>query len=70
MNDETPIQEAARKAGGQSALARALDLTPQAVQKWCAQGFVPSNRVLDVEAVTGVPRAGLNSKIYPAELHT
>lgn len=64
-NDETeltPIQRAVAKLGwgGQSKLARELSklgkpCTPQAVQKWCATGHVPPDRVDDVEQITGEP---------------
>lgn len=57
----TPIQRAVAKLGwgGQSKLARELSksgkpCTPQAVQKWCATGHVPEDRIEDVERITGV----------------
>lgn len=67
---ESAIKRAARAAGGQSALARALGVTPQAVQGWCDSGKVPAIRVLDVErAIAGkVTRHELRSDLYPSEL--
>lgn len=62
---ETAIQKAALAAGGQSALARSLNVTPQAVQKMCASGRVPAERVLDIERVTGVGRTELRPDLYP-----
>lgn len=61
-NDLSPIQRAVAALGwgGQSKLARELSArgkpcTPQAVQKWCAAGRVPDDRIADVEAITGTP---------------
>ncbi|MBP4001527.1 transcriptional regulator [Pseudomonas koreensis] len=58
---------AAKAAGSQSALARVLGCTPQNVQKWCASGRIPAERVLRIEQVTGVPRHELRPDLYPAE---
>lgn len=52
--------------GGQSALARALGCTPQNVQKWCASGRIPAERVLAIEQATGISRHELRPDIYPA----
>lgn len=62
---ETAIQKAAAAAGGQSALARSLKVTPQAVQKMCASGRVPAERVLAIERLTGVLRTELRPDLYP-----
>lgn len=63
--EELPICKAAKAAGGQSALARLLRVTPQAVQKMCASGRVPAERVLEIERATGVSRHELRPDIYP-----
>jgi DNA-binding transcriptional regulator YdaS (Cro superfamily) len=63
--EELPICKAAKAAGGQSALARLLKVTPQAVQKMCASGRVPAERVLEIEKATGVSRHELRPDIYP-----
>jgi DNA-binding transcriptional regulator YdaS (Cro superfamily) len=62
---ETAIQRAAREAGGQSSLARHLGCTPQAIQRMCASGRVPAERVLQIEKVTGVSRHELRPDLYP-----
>lgn len=62
---ESAIQRAARLAGGQSALARSLGLTPQAVQYMCAQGKATAERVLEIEKLTGVKRYELRPDLYP-----
>lgn len=63
------IERAAQLAGGQSALARKLGCTPQAVSKMCSTGKVPAERVLAIEsAVDGaVTRHELRPDIYPTE---
>lgn len=59
------IIEACKKAGSQSALSRVLGCTPQAVQRMCATGRVPAERVLEIEKATGVSRHELRPDIYP-----
>lgn len=50
-----------------SALARALDITPGAVNKWLRHDRLPAERVLNVERLTGVSRHDLRPDIYPVE---
>ncbi len=64
---ENAATKAAKAAGSQSELARRLKCTPQAVQKMCATGRIPSKRVLKIEEVTGVSRHELRPDLYPAE---
>lgn len=66
MIDNAAVR-AARAAGGQSALARALGCTPQAVQKMCATGRVPAERVIPIEKASGVSRHELRPDLYPKE---
>ncbi|UUX38862.1 helix-turn-helix domain-containing protein [Burkholderia contaminans] len=68
----SPIQRACATFGwgGQSKLARALSeagapCTPQAVQKMCSTGHVPAERVLAIEAATGISRHELRPDLYP-----
>lgn len=76
---ETGIEKAVRLAGNQTALSHLLkdgcgiEVTPQAVQKWVAQGYVPSNRCRPIETVLkgAVTRYELNPEIFgdaPASL--
>jgi DNA-binding transcriptional regulator YdaS (Cro superfamily) len=59
------LETAKSKVGGASGLARALgDITPQAVSQWKR---VPSERVIDVERLTGVSRQELRPDLYPPE---
>lgn len=61
------MQKAAEVAGGQSALARILGVTPQAVQRWCFTGKPPAERVLDIEKIVDskVSRHELRPDLYP-----
>jgi DNA-binding transcriptional regulator YdaS (Cro superfamily) len=60
---DTALVKAISAAGGQSALAKALNVTPQAVQQWKR---VPPERVLDVERITGISRYELRSDVFGA----
>lgn len=51
----TGVARAVAIAGGQRALARKVGVQPQSVQFWLSAGRPPLERMLDVEAVTGVP---------------
>jgi len=63
---ETGIAKAVRIAGNQSVLGRLLGLTPQAIQKWEAQGYVPSERCREVETKLNgqVTRYELNPAVF------
>jgi len=66
------IERAAEAVGGQSALARKLGCTPQAVSKMCSTGRVPAERVLAIESATDgvVTRHQLRPDLYPVESTT
>jgi TorA maturation chaperone TorD len=59
---EGGLDEAIRAAGGIGALARALGISQPAVSTWRR---VPAERVLSIEALTGVSRAVLRPDLYP-----
>lgn len=61
------ISKAAEKVGGQAALAKRLGITSQAVNRMCATGRVPAERVLAIEEATGVSRHELRPDLYPVE---
>lgn len=44
---------------GNSELARAIDVTPQAVSSWVRLGYVPVGRARQVELVSGIDRRKL-----------
>ncbi|MBM3512855.1 MAG: pyruvate, phosphate dikinase [Alphaproteobacteria bacterium] len=58
------LERAVTEAGGVAALARAINVTPQAVSQW---DKVPAERVLAVEQATGarVTRQELRPDLYP-----
>jgi DNA-binding transcriptional regulator YdaS (Cro superfamily) len=59
------LVRAVDKLGGQTAAARKLGVTQQAVQYWIKTGRVPPLRVLALEAASGVSRKALRPDIYP-----
>lgn len=61
--EHNPVALAAKKLGSKSALARAVNVTPQAIQKWFAKR-IPAERVLAVEAATGIPRSKLRPDLF------
>jgi DNA-binding transcriptional regulator YdaS (Cro superfamily) len=63
--DDTPIRKAIRSAGGLSALAARLNISKQAVNRWC-HTKIPAERVLEVELATAhqVSRYELRPDIY------
>lgn len=62
------LLKACSVAGGQSALARKMGLKSQgSVSAWLAKGRVPAERVLKIEALTGVSRHRLRPDLYPVE---
>lgn len=48
-------------------MARALGIYPQAVNKWVKAKRVPAERVLQLEAVSGVSREELRPDLYPPD---
>jgi DNA-binding transcriptional regulator YdaS (Cro superfamily) len=63
MNKIYPVgvRRAMKAAGGLSALARLLKITPQSIQKWVR---VPRKRILEIERLTKVPREKLAPELY------
>lgn len=61
----TGVEQAIALAKGPSALGRLLGVSRQRVQNWRRQGYAPLDRVVEIEALTGVPRKKL---IAPAIL--
>ncbi|HXJ38441.1 MAG TPA: Cro/CI family transcriptional regulator, partial [Bryobacteraceae bacterium] len=65
-NSSDLIERVAKIVGGQRALAEAMGISPQAVNKW-KSSRVPAERVLDFERVTGLSRHQIRPDIYPRE---
>lgn len=62
------LQEAVAKAGSQSKLAHLIGSPVTTVNSWLTRGsLVPANKVIAIEAATGVPRHDLRGDIYPRE---
>lgn len=63
---ENGITKAIRLAGTQTALGALVGLTPQAVQKWAAQGWVPHPhcRKLEEHFKGAVTRYELNPDVF------
>jgi DNA-binding transcriptional regulator YdaS (Cro superfamily) len=55
------LRLAIRAAGGIRPLARALGINPASLMKWMR---VPTDRILQVEAVTSIPREKLRPDLY------
>lgn len=63
MRDQA-LERAIGAAGGVRALARAVGVSQPAISNWKR---VPADRVLSVEASTGIPRGELRPDLYPAD---
>lgn len=64
--EQQACSRAVEIAGGPTALARRLHITPQAVSLW---GRVPIERVNAVSEITGIPAHDLRPDIFPAPTH-
>ena len=60
------LEQAVKAAGNKNRLAKLLGVSRQAIQKWSA-GKPPAERVLAIEAATGVRREILRPDLYPPE---
>jgi antitoxin CcdA len=58
------IDDAIRAAGGVERLGNALGCAHSSVVRWRQRGRVPADRVVAIEAVTGVPRHRLRPELY------
>lgn len=58
---DSAVLTAITKAGGPTAMAKALGVTPQAVWDWRAKGYVPLARAKEIEMQFGIPRNDLVS---------
>lgn len=58
---DSNLKKAIDGAGGTTALARALNITTQAISQWQR---VPVNRVIQVEKLSGVSRYKLRPDVF------
>lgn len=56
---QSGIDKAVAAMGSQTALAKAINLTPQAISTWVKKGQIPLFRIKDVERVTGISKNDL-----------
>lgn len=56
------IFKAVKAAGSQTALADAMGVTQQAINKWVKKGWVPVDRAIEIEGIYGIPRRELVSQ--------
>lgn len=65
----TPVEQVIEALGGPTKAAAALGLkNPSIVMNWRTRGKVPADRVLDVEAATGISRHTLRPDIFGVEV--
>jgi DNA-binding transcriptional regulator YdaS (Cro superfamily) len=62
-----PIERAVEAAGGAKALAQKFQISRQAVEKWIEHKRIPAERVLEIEAASGIPRHELRPDLYPQD---
>lgn len=60
----TPLETAIRAVGTQQVLADLLGIRSASISEWKVRGKVPAERVLDVEAATGVSRHELRPDVF------
>jgi DNA-binding transcriptional regulator YdaS (Cro superfamily) len=67
LEDQPATRRAVTHAGGASALARALGITPQAVSRWIHAEQIPAKWVIPVETLirSAVTREELRPDLYP-----
>lgn len=58
---ESTLKKAIDGAGGTASLARALNITTQAISQWTR---VPADRVIQVEKLSGVSRYKLRPDVF------
>lgn len=58
------IAKAIEAGGGIGAVAKAMDLTEEAVRLWRVRGKVPTKHIVAFEALTGTPREALHPDLY------
>ncbi|WP_083925770.1 YdaS family helix-turn-helix protein [Sphingomonas sp. Mn802worker] len=65
---DSPLAQAVRQAGGQSAFARIIGRKQSTVFSWLVRNHpLPAELVLEVEKRTGVSRHDLRPGVFPAE---
>lgn len=61
----SPVDRVIEKLGGLTKTATALGIdNPSVIANWRTRGAIPPNKVLDVEAATGISRHELRADIF------
>ena len=55
---------AVEAAGNQARLAELMCVSREAISRWGRRGKIPAERVVEVEAATGVPREQLRPDLH------
>jgi DNA-binding transcriptional regulator YdaS (Cro superfamily) len=61
------LRLACERAGGQTALAKAIGKSQGHISKWLQRGYIPAEQVLLIERATGVSRHQLRPDVYPLD---
>jgi DNA-binding transcriptional regulator YdaS (Cro superfamily) len=62
---ETPVERVIEKLGGLTKTATALGIdNPSVIANWRTRARVPADKVLEVEAATGISRHELRADIF------
>jgi DNA-binding transcriptional regulator YdaS (Cro superfamily) len=61
---DAKTRDAVLKAASRGEIARRLGINLSAVSRWFKRGQIPSERVVAVEGITGVPRERLRPDLY------
>ena len=59
--DNAIVKTAVRKVGTHEAFASLMGVSRQAVTKWCRNGYVPADKVVEFSRLTGVAPRYLNA---------
>lgn len=71
MDSPKPVSEIIKLLGGPTEAARKLNIKPNVVMMWRKRRSIPADRVLAVEAITGVSRHEMRPDVFgPAKTGT
>lgn len=61
------VHDIIAEMGGTRKAARLLSVPPSTVQSWKAKGRIPAERILEIEAVSGIDRSCLRPDLFGTE---
>jgi len=65
MDKKDAIKLAICEAGGSHAVAYNMGISRQSVEEWVYRVQVPADRIITLEALSGVPRHFIDPVLYP-----